>query len=164
MEGNVRALALQTLISQLGFGMFYVIWQPLILSAGAPDPHLPEHQDPRSLLSALIRFLVETHRRNRAILSSMQVVFLSHPESYRRDAEAISAGDSDFSVIEAVVERTGIKDPNVRRDAARHIFHLLDAMIHRQVLEANITPDDEDLVALLTEMALAYLESLEKRN
>ena len=67
-------------------------------------------------------------------------------------------------MIEAVVERTGIKDPNVRRDAARHIFHLLDAMIHRQVLEANITPDDEDLVALLTEMALAYLESLEKGN
>ena len=35
LEGNIRALALQTLISQLGFGMFYVIWQPYILSTGA---------------------------------------------------------------------------------------------------------------------------------
>ncbi len=26
LEGNIRVLAVQTLISQLGFGMFYVIW------------------------------------------------------------------------------------------------------------------------------------------
>ena len=34
LEGNIRVLAVQTLISQLGFGMFYVIWQPYILSTG----------------------------------------------------------------------------------------------------------------------------------
>jgi len=34
LEGNIRVLALQTLISQLGFGMFYVIWQPYVLSTG----------------------------------------------------------------------------------------------------------------------------------
>ncbi len=34
LEGNIRVLALQTLVSQLGFGMFYVIWQPYILSTG----------------------------------------------------------------------------------------------------------------------------------
>jgi MFS family permease len=34
LEGNIRVMAVQTLISQLGFGMFYVIWQPYILSTG----------------------------------------------------------------------------------------------------------------------------------
>ena len=34
LEGNVRVLAVQTLISQLGFGMFFVVWQPYILSRG----------------------------------------------------------------------------------------------------------------------------------
>jgi AcrR family transcriptional regulator len=133
-----------------------------IVEEGAPDPDLPEHRDPRSLLSALIRFLIETHRRNREVLSSMQAVFLSHPESLRWDAEAIDAMSSDLSAIEAVVERAGVEDPNVRRDATRHVFHLLDTMIHRQVLETKITPDDEDLVALLTEIVLAYLENLSK--
>ena len=34
LEGNIRVLAVQILVSQLGFGMFYVIWQPYILSTG----------------------------------------------------------------------------------------------------------------------------------
>jgi MFS family permease len=35
LQGNIRVLAIQTLVSQIGFGMFYVIWQPFILSTGA---------------------------------------------------------------------------------------------------------------------------------
>jgi MFS family permease len=34
VEGNIRVLVLQTLVSQLGFGMFYVVWQPYLLSTG----------------------------------------------------------------------------------------------------------------------------------
>ncbi len=34
LEGNIRVLALQTLVSQLGFGMLVVVWQPYILSLG----------------------------------------------------------------------------------------------------------------------------------
>ncbi len=34
LEGNIRVLAVQTFLSQLGFGMFYVVWQPYILSTG----------------------------------------------------------------------------------------------------------------------------------
>ena len=34
LEGNIRVLAVQTIVSQLGFGMFYVVWQPYILSTG----------------------------------------------------------------------------------------------------------------------------------
>lgn len=34
VEGNLRVLVLQTLVSQLGFGMFYVVWQPYLLSTG----------------------------------------------------------------------------------------------------------------------------------
>jgi MFS family permease len=34
LEGNIRVLAVQILISQLGFGMLIVVWQPYILSLG----------------------------------------------------------------------------------------------------------------------------------
>lgn len=34
LEGNIRVLAVQTLLSQIGLGMFYVIWQPYLLSTG----------------------------------------------------------------------------------------------------------------------------------
>jgi AcrR family transcriptional regulator len=135
-----------------------------IVEEGAPDPDLPEYQDPRSLLSALTRFLIETHRKNKALLASMQAVFLSNPKALHRDAEVFSARDSDFSVIETVVERSGVEDAALRRETARHIFHLLDTMIHRQVMEMKITQDDEALVVLLSDMVLAYLEGLGNRE
>jgi MFS family permease len=34
VEGNIRVLVVQTLVSQLGFGMFYVVWQPYLLATG----------------------------------------------------------------------------------------------------------------------------------
>lgn len=34
LEGNIRVLATQTFVSQIGLGMFYVIWQPYLLSTG----------------------------------------------------------------------------------------------------------------------------------
>ena len=34
LEGNIRVLAVQTLVGQVGLGMFYVIWQPYLLSTG----------------------------------------------------------------------------------------------------------------------------------
>jgi len=34
LEGNIRILAVQTFISQIGLGMFYVIWQPYLLKLG----------------------------------------------------------------------------------------------------------------------------------
>jgi len=132
-----------------------------ISQEGAPDPDLPEHQDPRILLSNLIRFYIEVHRRNKAVLSSLQAVFLSNPEAISRDAEAISTGGSDFSAIETVVERYGIRDASRKGILARRIFHLIDTMIHRQIMEAKVTQNDEELVQLLTDIVQAYLKSLE---
>jgi DHA1 family tetracycline resistance protein-like MFS transporter len=34
LEGNIRVMAVQALVSSLGFGMFFVVWQPYILSTG----------------------------------------------------------------------------------------------------------------------------------
>ena len=131
-----------------------------ISQEGTPDPDLPENRDPHTLLSNLIRFYIEVHRRNKAVLSSLQAVFLSHPEAFSEDAEAISTGDSEFSAIETVVERYGLRDEPRKRILARQIFHLIDTMIHRQILEAKVTSNDEDLVRLLTDVIQAYLERL----
>ena len=40
LEGNIRVLAVQTLLGQIGLGMFYVIWQPYMLSTGITLPQL----------------------------------------------------------------------------------------------------------------------------
>jgi AcrR family transcriptional regulator len=130
---------------------------------GIPDPDLPEHQDPRAYLSSLIRFYIETHRKNMAVLSSLQAVFLSYPETFRKDAEAIDTGGSDFSAIETLVERSGLSYAPEKKAVARRIFHLLDTMIHRQILEAKVTPSDEELVNFLADVVLAYLKSLKDR-
>jgi MFS family permease len=52
-KGNIRVLALQILISQVGFGMFYVIWQPLILSTGATVADLGVIQSVINLVTAV---------------------------------------------------------------------------------------------------------------
>jgi len=52
LEGNIRVLAVQTLISQLGFGMFYVVWQPYILSTGVGVVELGVVQSVINLSSA----------------------------------------------------------------------------------------------------------------
>jgi AcrR family transcriptional regulator len=130
---------------------------------GTPDPNLLERQDPRAYLSTLISFYVETHRKNSAVLSSLQAVFLSYPETVRKDAEVIDTGGSAFSAIETLVERVGLRDAPQKKAVARCIFHLLDTMIHRQILETKVTPSDEELVDFLADVVLAYLERLKER-
>lgn len=49
LEGNIRVLAFQTLLSQIGFGMFYVIWQPYLLKTGIDMSEL-------GLIQTLINF------------------------------------------------------------------------------------------------------------
>jgi len=52
-KGNVRVIAVQTLVSQLGFGMFSVVWQPYILSTGASVIDLGVIQSTVSLSTAV---------------------------------------------------------------------------------------------------------------
>ncbi len=52
LEGNIRVLAVQTIVSQLGFGMLYVVWQPYILSAGISVVQLGVIQSVISLSTA----------------------------------------------------------------------------------------------------------------
>jgi len=52
LEGNIRVLAVQTLVSQIGFGMLYVVWQPYILSTGVSVVELGIIQSVINLSSA----------------------------------------------------------------------------------------------------------------
>lgn len=52
LEGNIRVLAVQILVSQLGFGMLYVVWQPYILSTGVGVVELGVIQSVINLSSA----------------------------------------------------------------------------------------------------------------
>jgi MFS family permease len=57
LEGNIRVLALQVLISQLGFGMLVVVWQPYILSVGLTVVDLGIIQSVINLASAAGLFI-----------------------------------------------------------------------------------------------------------
>jgi len=52
LEGNIRVMAVQTLVSGLGFGMFFVVWQPFILSTGVSVVDLGVIQSVLNLSSA----------------------------------------------------------------------------------------------------------------
>jgi len=52
LEGNIRVMAVQTLVSGLGLGMFFVVWQPLILSTGVSVVDLGVIQSVLNLSSA----------------------------------------------------------------------------------------------------------------
>ncbi|MCW3991651.1 MAG: MFS transporter [Candidatus Bathyarchaeota archaeon] len=52
LEGNIRVLAVQIIVSQFGFGMFYVVWQPYILSTGVSVVSLGVVQSVINLSSA----------------------------------------------------------------------------------------------------------------
>ena len=52
LEGNIRVLAVQTLLSQLGFGILDVVWQPYILSTGVRVAELGVIQSIINLSSA----------------------------------------------------------------------------------------------------------------
>jgi len=81
LEGNIRVLAVQTLVSGLGFGMFFVVWQPLILSTGVSVIDLGVIQSVINLCSAagLIAWGVLSDRfgRKPAILVSQALRLLA---------------------------------------------------------------------------------------
>jgi len=74
LEGNIRVLAVQTLISQIGLGMFFVVWQPYILSMGVSVVELGIIQSIINLSSAfgsiVWGFLSDRFGRKPVILAS----------------------------------------------------------------------------------------------
>jgi MFS family permease len=95
LEGNIRVLAVQTLISQLGFGMFYVIWQPYILHRGMSIVGLGVVQSVMNLSTAagLIIWGVLSDRYGRK-----PVVLVSHACRVLAMAALIISGDFVFLV------------------------------------------------------------------
>ena len=128
-----------------------------IVQKGAPDPELPKYKDPRKLLLDLLRFYIRTHRDSKKILASLQTVFLSYPELMAQDARNIDAGASNFNVLKTCIKRFGIKEEKKLNETARIIFHLIDTMIHRHVLEVKIIPTDEEFAELLSNITEAYV-------
>ena len=128
-----------------------------IVQKGAPNPELPKYKDPRILLLDLIKFYIRTHKESKKILVSLQTVFLSYPELMAQDAKNVEAGVSDFNVLKTCIERFGVKEEKKLNEKTRVMFHLIDTMIHRHVLEVKITPTDKELAELLVNITEAYV-------
>lgn len=124
---------------------------------GAPDPSLPKYQDPGKLLHDLIRFYIRTHQDSRKILASLQTVFLSFPDLTAQDAQNVEAGASDFNALKISLQRYGVQDKRLT-DITRIVFHLIDTMIHRHVLEVPITSTDVELATILTEIIESFVK------
>ncbi len=53
LSENVNAMAVRSLVTELFFGMFYVVWQPYVISLGATLPQLGLIQGVMILSAAL---------------------------------------------------------------------------------------------------------------
>jgi len=124
---------------------------------GAPDPALPKYQDPKTLQIDLIKFYIRTHRESRKILASLQTVFLSYPDMMAQDAQNVGA--SDIKVLKTILQRYELEDSRIG-EVTRVKFHLIDTMIHRQVLEIPITSTDEELAYLLATIVESYVKGI----
>ncbi len=96
LEGNIRVMAIQTLISQLGFGMFYVIWQPYILSRGVSVVSLGLIQSVINLTTAagLIAWGAISDRYGRK-----PVILVSHACRVLSMVALILSGDFAFLLV-----------------------------------------------------------------
>ncbi len=95
IEGNIRVLAVQTLISQLGLGMFFVVWQPLILARGVSVVELGVIQSVMNLSTAagLIAWGAISDRYGRK-----PVILVSHSCRILAMGALIASGEYAFLV------------------------------------------------------------------
>ena len=76
-----------------------------------------------------------------------------------QDAQNVEAGASDIKVLKTVLQRYGVEDSRIA-EVTRVTFHLIDTMIHRQVLEVLITSTDEELAYLLANIIESYVKEI----
>ncbi|TFF95586.1 TetR/AcrR family transcriptional regulator [Candidatus Thorarchaeota archaeon] len=131
-----------------------------LFESGAPKlPELNPEQPERFLIS-LIKFLIDTHREHRLTLQVMKIVFLSDPDALRRDKERFGSGLSEYKYFENLVEQLGVDAPQMRRKVAQFVFHLVDSVIHRHILEVEVSKTDEELAELLSDLIITHIQSL----
>ena len=133
-----------------------------IFKSGAPKPSFTNLKKPRKFLIGLTKFLIETHRANKLILQVMKVVFLSYPKLLQKDKDLFLIGLSEFKYFEDFIEKLGVYDPDKRKEIAKLVFHLVDSMIHRHVLEVAIAKTDDALAQSLSDIIMEYLHSFER--
>ncbi len=111
---------------------------------------------PRKFLIGVTKFLIETHRANKLILQVMKVVFLSYPKLLQKDKDLFLIGLSKFKYFEDFIEKLGVYDPEIRKEIAKLVFHLVDSMIHRHVLEVAIAKTDDALAQSLSDIIMEF--------
>ncbi len=92
----------------------------------------------------------------------MKVVFLSYPKLLQKDKDLFLIGLSEFKYFEDFIEKLGVYDPDKRKEIAKFVFHLVDSMINRHVLEVAIAKTDDALARSLSDIIMEYLHSFEK--
>jgi AcrR family transcriptional regulator len=133
-----------------------------ILKSGAPKPSFTNLKKPRKFLIRLIKFLIDTHRANKLMLKVLKVVFLSYPKLLQKDKDLFLIGLSEFKYFEDFIEKLGVYDADKRKEIAKFVFHLVDSMIHRHVLEVEIAETDDALAQSLSDSIMRYLQPFER--
>lgn len=115
-------------------------------------------QTPRDALRGLVRQMIETHRKHKTLLKALKVEFLSKKDVYQEEEFAILTGGVQaplgFSKLITALGFNGVAD---LERIGRHVFHLIDGLIHRHVLIVKIEDDDDRVAELIAELVLSYL-------
>ncbi|MDH4214055.1 MAG: TetR/AcrR family transcriptional regulator [Candidatus Thorarchaeota archaeon] len=117
---------------------------------------------PREFLYSLVMSLINTHRANRLILQVLKIVFLSYPELLKGDKDLFRLSLSEFKYFDTLVEQLGVVEPQKRVATTQFVFHLVDSMIHRHILETDVAETDEVLAHLLSNIVVKHIDSIAK--
>lgn len=131
------------------------------------DPEACEGASLRELIEGLLRFLVDFHRQRPGLLRTLILEARRHPEgAFRERTERM--GSRIPPLLDILAARSEeITHPNPKRAVWLGfvlVFHTIrELILFPEALPPGPAPGDEELVAELTDVYLAYLGLPEKR-
>ncbi|MFX0043429.1 MAG: TetR/AcrR family transcriptional regulator [Candidatus Hodarchaeota archaeon] len=115
-------------------------------------------KDPVQFLNGLLMKLIKTHRERANILKAMTIEFLSN-DKILEDAVSLLTIDRDYvNFYKKIFLQLGYSDQNDLEEKCLIILHVIDSMIHRQVIMTEIVQSDELLAKHLANLILKYLD------
>lgn len=122
-----------------------------------------EKASPANASSTLHRMLlryIDGHRRISHNVAAFEMAALEDPETSEVGRLLYTIGSE--SMREILVKLTGLKDDGGLRKWGGVIFHMIDAVVHRQVIHGELICTDEELADALTKIILGSLSVIKE--
>ncbi|MBA7504438.1 hypothetical protein ES706_03081 [subsurface metagenome] len=113
-----------------------------------------------NLVKKIMTEYVLQHRKNKQLISAMEIVFLSnknHPENY---TEFIDPFINQILIKLKHIFKEKEKSINKFDQKIKILLSLIDSIVHRHVIYTEIFESDEKLVDFLTDFILNFINQI----